>query len=113
MTNLFQAAGLQSGAPRPLADKLTALIDQAKSVLPSLATGSLNWQRLAASIPALEEHRCRHIDGDPAAQAIALAEAGASPEAQALLGKTVAMLGGAMYTQYRCLSVSQCMLLPV
>ncbi len=37
---------------------------------------------------------------------------GASPEAKALLGKTVAMLGGAMYAQYRCLSVSQCMLLP-
>jgi NADPH:quinone reductase len=39
-------------------------------------------------------------------------KAGASAEAQALLGKTVAMLGGAMYAQYRCLSVSQCMLLP-
>jgi NADPH:quinone reductase len=37
---------------------------------------------------------------------------GASPEAKALLGKTVAMLGGAMYTQYRCLSVAQCMPLP-
>jgi NADPH:quinone reductase len=39
-------------------------------------------------------------------------KAGKAPEAQALLGKTVAMLGGAMYAQYRCLSVSQCMLLP-
>ena len=38
--------------------------------------------------------------------------AGASPEAQALLGKTVAMLGGAMYTQYRCIPVAQCMALP-
>lgn len=38
--------------------------------------------------------------------------AGSSAEAQALLGKTVAMLGGAMYTQYRCLPVAQCMLLP-
>ena len=38
--------------------------------------------------------------------------AGASAEAQALLGKTVAMLGGAMYTQYRCLPVDQCLLLP-
>jgi NADPH2:quinone reductase len=38
--------------------------------------------------------------------------AGASPEAQALLGKTVAMLGGAMYTQYRCLPAAQCMALP-
>jgi NADPH:quinone reductase len=39
-------------------------------------------------------------------------KAGASVEAQALLGKTVAMLGGAMYAQYRCLHVTQCMLLP-
>jgi NADPH2:quinone reductase len=38
--------------------------------------------------------------------------AGSSPEVQALLGKTVAMLGGAMYTQYRCLPAAQCMALP-
>jgi NADPH2:quinone reductase len=39
-------------------------------------------------------------------------EAGASPAAQALLGKTVAVIGGAMYAQYRCLPASQCLLLP-
>lgn len=38
--------------------------------------------------------------------------AGASPAAQALLGKTVAMLGGAMYAQYRTLRVADCMVLP-
>ena len=38
--------------------------------------------------------------------------AGASPAAQALLGKTVAMLGGAMYAQYRVLRVAECMVLP-
>ena len=38
--------------------------------------------------------------------------AGSSPAAQALLGKTVAMIGGAMYTQYRTIAVAQCMLLP-
>jgi len=38
--------------------------------------------------------------------------AGNSPTAQALLGKTVAMLGGAMYAQYRCLPAAQCMPLP-
>jgi NADPH2:quinone reductase len=38
--------------------------------------------------------------------------AGASAAAQALLGKTVAVLGGAMYSQYRCLPVDQCLLLP-
>jgi NADPH:quinone reductase len=38
--------------------------------------------------------------------------AGGSPEAQALMGKTVALLGGAMYTQYRCLPAAMCMELP-
>ncbi len=39
-------------------------------------------------------------------------KAGASPAAQALLGKTVAMLGGAIYAEYRCLPAGMCMLLP-
>jgi len=38
--------------------------------------------------------------------------AGSSPAAQALLGSTVAILGGAMYSQYRCVHVSQCLALP-
>ena len=38
--------------------------------------------------------------------------AGSSPEAQALLGKTVAAIGGAMYAQYRTLKVNQCLVLP-
>jgi NADPH2:quinone reductase len=39
-------------------------------------------------------------------------EAGSSPEAQRLLGKTVAILGGAMYAQYRTMKAKQCLLLP-
>ncbi len=39
-------------------------------------------------------------------------KAGDSPAAQALMGKTVAMLGGDMYATYRCLNVAQCMELP-
>ncbi|MDB2378209.1 zinc-binding dehydrogenase [Luminiphilus sp.] len=35
-------------------------------------------------------------------------EAGASPEAQALLGKRVALFGGEMYSNYRTISVFQC-----
>jgi len=38
--------------------------------------------------------------------------AGSSPAAQALLGKTVAIIGGAMYSQYRCIKAAQCLLLP-
>ncbi len=39
-------------------------------------------------------------------------EAGSSVEAQALLGKTVAILGGAMYAQYRVMKAAQCLILP-
>ncbi len=39
-------------------------------------------------------------------------EAGSSPAAQALLGKTVAAIGGAMYAQYRAVPVAQTLLLP-
>jgi NADPH2:quinone reductase len=39
-------------------------------------------------------------------------EAGNSAAAQALLGKTVAALGGAMYSQYRCVTLDQTLLLP-
>ena len=35
--------------------------------------------------------------------------AGSSPAAQALLGKAVAMIGGAMYSQYRAVPVAQCL----
>jgi NADPH:quinone reductase len=38
--------------------------------------------------------------------------AGSSAAAQALLGKTVAVLGGAMYAQYRCIAADQCLVLP-
>jgi NADPH:quinone reductase-like Zn-dependent oxidoreductase len=37
---------------------------------------------------------------------------GSSEAAKALMGKTVSMIGGAMYAQYRCLRVNECMPLP-
>src|SRR5260370_10344384 len=39
-------------------------------------------------------------------------EAGSSAAAQALLRPSGAALGGAMYSQYRCMSLEQCPLLP-
>lgn len=38
--------------------------------------------------------------------------AGFSSAAQALVGKTVALIGGAMYSQYRSMKVEQCLVLP-
>ena len=37
---------------------------------------------------------------------------GSSEAARALMGKTVAMIGGAMYTQYRTIGVGECLVLP-
>jgi NADPH:quinone reductase len=37
---------------------------------------------------------------------------GASDEARTLMGKTVAVIGGAMYAQYRSLKTDQCLVLP-
>jgi len=39
-------------------------------------------------------------------------KAGSSAEAQALLGKTVAVLGGEMYSRFRTLKANQCLILP-
>jgi len=39
-------------------------------------------------------------------------KAGSSPAAQALLGKTVAAIGGAMYSQYRAVPAAMCLELP-
>jgi NADPH2:quinone reductase len=38
--------------------------------------------------------------------------AGSAAAAQALVGRTVAVSGGAMYSQYRCVAASQCLPLP-
>jgi NADPH2:quinone reductase len=38
--------------------------------------------------------------------------AGSSEAARALLGRTVATLGGAMYSEYRCVKTAQCLALP-
>jgi NADPH:quinone reductase len=39
-------------------------------------------------------------------------EAGSSEGAQALVGRTVAVAGGGMYSQYRCVDASTCLVLP-
>jgi hypothetical protein len=48
-----------------------------------LATGSLDWPRLAHSIPAIEHQRAQSVNDDPRGQAVVLAEAGASAQAAA------------------------------
>jgi NADPH2:quinone reductase len=80
------------------------------------ASGSADSPIVNASVsPAMMKANVARIDeslpvGNEGAGVVV--KAGASPEAQALMGRTVAVLGGAMYSQHRCLKVHQCLLLP-
>jgi NADPH2:quinone reductase len=79
-------------------------------------SGSASRPVVTASIPeaAMKSMAARVDESMPVGNegAGVVVDAGSSPEAQALLGKTVAVLGGAMYTQYRCIKAAQCMVLP-
>jgi len=115
--------------PSPGADEVLVRIDAAP-VNPSdlgLLLGGADWGSAkvsgtlsnpiitAAMTPKVLQAMAARIDipmpvGNEGAGVVI--EAGKSDAAQALLGKTVAVLGGAMYSQYRCLNVSQCLSLP-
>ncbi len=91
---LFGAADLRSASISGPADRpvLTARIPEA--AMKSMAG------RLGASMA---------VGNEGAGTVVA---AGSSPKAQALLGQRVAALGGAMYSQYRCVPLEQCLVLP-
>ena len=80
------------------------------------ASGTAAQPVITASIPeALMKAMAGRLDesmpvGNEGAGVVVAA--GESEEAQALLGKTVAILGGAMYAQYRVMKAKQCLLLP-
>lgn len=91
---LFGAADIDSAkfSGTPASPVVTARIPE--RLMKSMAT------RLGQSLP---------VGNEGAGVVVA---AGSSQAAQALLGRTVAMIGGAMYAQYRCIKVEQCLLLP-
>ena len=80
------------------------------------ASGSANRPVITALVPEkLMKSMAGRIDqpmpvGNEGAGVVV--QAGASPQAQALMGKTVALLGGAMYSQFRCIQAKQCLVLP-
>jgi NADPH2:quinone reductase len=85
----MSTARMSGTADRPV---ITATVPQA--LLPAMAG------RLDESLPVGNEG------------AGVVVQAGSAPAAQALLGKTVALLGGAMYAQYRSIKAEQCLVLP-
>jgi NADPH2:quinone reductase len=78
--------------------------------------GTKDEPRIAARVPdaALKSLTARFDVSMPVGNegAGVVVEAGSSAAAQALLGKAVAALGGAMYSQYRCVPLEQCLVLP-
>jgi len=91
---LFGAADISTAkvAGTPASPVVTAQIPE--RLMPSMAG------RLGQSLP---------VGNEGAGVVVA---AGSSSAAQALLGKTVAVLGGAMYAQYRAIKADQCLALP-
>ncbi len=91
---LFSAADLTSAqyAGTPERPVLSATV--APKLMPGLAG------RVGQSMPV----------GNEAAGVVV--KAGSSPAAQQLLGRMVAIIGGAMYAQYRVMPATQCLVLP-
>ena len=65
----------------------------------------------AAAMPAMAARADQSLPVGNEGAGVVVA-AGPSDVAQALMGKTVAILGGAMYSQYRCLPARLCLELP-
>ncbi len=78
-------------------------------------SGTASHPVVTASIPerSMKAVAARLDESLPAGNegAGVVVNAGASAAAQALLGKTVALIGGAMYSQYRSIKADQCLVL--
>ena len=115
--------------PEPKADEVVVRIDAAPmnpsdlgllfgaaDMATAKASGTADHPVVKASVPerAMPAMAARLDESMPVGNegAGTVVQAGSSPAAQALLGKTVGVIGGAMYSQYRAVSVAQCLLLP-
>ena len=115
--------------PEPKADEVVVRIDAAPmnpsdlgllfgaaDMATAKASGSADHPVVKASVPerAMPAMAARLDASMPVGNegAGTVVQAGSSPAAQALLGKTVGVIGGAMYSQYRAVSVAQCLVLP-
>ena len=115
--------------PEPKADEVVVRIDAAPmnpsdlgllfgaaDMATAKASGTADHPVVKASVPerAMSAMAARLDESMPVGNegAGTVVQAGSSPAAQALLGKTVGVIGGAMYSQYRAVSVAQCLVLP-
>jgi len=91
---LFGAADMSQAQFGGTPERPRVVAPIAPAALPSMSG------RLGTSLPAGNEG------------AGVVISAGTSKAAQALLGRTVALLGGGMYAQYRVVPIAQCLVLP-
>ena len=115
--------------PEPAADEVLVRIEAtpinpsdlgllfgAADMSTAVASGSAESQVVRAQVPgkAMKAMAGRLGKSMPVGNegAGVVVKAGSSASAQSLLGKKVAMLGGAMYAQYRCINVEDCLQLP-
>ena len=100
----------------PLNPSDLGLLFGAADMSTARASGSADSPVVTATVPErLMRNMAARVDqsmpvGNEGAGVVV--EAGSSPAAQALIGKTVAILGGAMYAQYRVIKAKQCLVLP-
>ncbi|WP_441229497.1 zinc-binding dehydrogenase [Tardiphaga sp. 215_C5_N2_1] len=93
--------GLLLGAADPASAKASG------SGVSSIVTATVPQANMKAMGGRLDESMAVGNEG-----AGTVVKAGSSDAAQALLGKTVAMIGGAMYAQYRVIKARECLPLP-
>ena len=99
----------------PLNPSDLGLLFGAADMTTARASGTATRPVIAATVPpAAMKAMAGRVDqalpvGNEGAGVVVAA--GSSPAAQALLGKTVAAMGGAMYSQYRCVPVADCLML--
>ncbi len=115
--------------PEPAADEVVVRVEAtpinpsdiglligAADISTAKASGSKQLPVIIAKIPAagIKAMAARLDQSMPVGNegAGVVVRTGSSEPAKALMGKTVSMIGGAMYAQYRCIKVSECMPLP-
>jgi NADPH:quinone reductase-like Zn-dependent oxidoreductase len=93
-----------------------ALLVGAADMTTAKASGSKDAPVVTAKVPdvAMKAMAGRLDESMPVGNegAGVVVKTGSSDAAKALLGKTVAMIGGAMYSQYRCLKAADLLVLP-
>jgi NADPH:quinone reductase-like Zn-dependent oxidoreductase len=120
---------LTVATPEPAADEVVVrveatpinpsdlgLLTGAADMTTAKASGSMEHPVITANVPEgamkamagrLDESMAVGNEG-----AGVVIRTGTSDAAKALMGRTVAMIGGAMFAQYRCLKVNECLPLP-